>query len=217
MGRDEQRLLPGAAYANVLWDELSQDIFARREHPLPVDDQDRQFLVVANMLANPKSEWWQNPKIGVTSMDQMLQKAATDAAHRLEALQGPTVGDWNWGGLHQLTLTNATFGSSGIGALEWVFNRGPFPVAGGTSVVDATAYDIGGDFSVQTLPSMRMIVDLSDFDKSRWIQLTGESGHTFHPNYYDQFDDWQHGRTNVWPFSKDAVAEAATDTLTLQP
>lgn len=207
----------GAAYANVLWDELSQDLFSRRTDPLPVDDQDRQFLVVSNALADPQSEWWQNPAIGVTSRDRMLQKAATDAYHRLVKLQGANPDAWNWGDLHQLTLTNATFGSSGIPALEWIFNRGPFPVAGGTSVVDATSYDIGGDFSVQTLPSMRMIVDLSNFDRSRWIQLTGESAHVFHTNYEDQFDQWQHGRTNPWPFSGKAVSRAATDTLVLKP
>ena len=207
----------GAAYANVLWDELSQDVFARRARSLPVDDQDRQFLVVSKMLSDPQSEWWQNPEIGVTSRDQMLRKAATDAYHRLVKLQGGNPAVWSWGGLHRLTLTNATFGSSGIPALEWIFNRGPFPVAGGTSVVDATSYDIGGDFSVQTLPSMRMIVDLSDFDRSRWIQLTGESAHVFHTNYDDQFDAWQHGRTNPWPFSRKAVSQAATDTLVLQP
>ncbi|KHK96092.1 penicillin amidase [Microbacterium mangrovi] len=207
----------GAAYANVLWDELGQDVFARREHPIPTYDQDRLFLVIATMLDDPQSEWWNNPKIGVAGKDQMLQKAATDAAHRIVKLQGPDPRGWRWGDLHRLTLTNATFGSSGIPALEWIFNRGPFPVAGGTSVVDATAWDIGSDFSVQTLPSMRMIVDLKDFDRSRWIQLTGESAHVFHDNYDDQFPLWQTGRTNPWPFSKAAVTKAATDTLTLEP
>lgn len=207
----------GAAYANVLWDELAQDVFARRAHPLPTYDQDRLFLVISKMLDAPQSEWWQNPKIGVAGMDQMLQKSAQDAAHRIVKLQGSDPRDWSWGALHQLTLTNETFGSSGIPALEWIFNRGPFPVAGGTSVVDATAWDIGSDFSVQTLPSMRMIVDLSDFDRSRWIQLTGESAHAFHDNYDDQFPLWQTGRTNPWPFSPAAVKKAATDTLVLDP
>ena len=30
------------------------------------------------------------------------------------------------------------------------------------------------------MPSMRMIVDLANLDASRWIQLTGNSGHAFH-------------------------------------
>ena len=43
------------------------------------------------------------------------------------------------------------------------------------------------------MPSMRMIVDLSNLDESRWIQLTGNSGHAFHSNYSDQFELWLKG------------------------
>jgi penicillin G amidase len=207
----------GAAYANVLWDELVQDLFSRREHPATVANESRLFLVVSQLLADPTSEWWTNPTIGVTGQREMLAKAATDASRRLVKLQGDKPGAWAWGRLHTLELANATFGESGVAPIEWLFNRGPFPLAGGGSIVDATGWDIGSDFSVVTLPSMRMIVDLSDFDRSRWNILTGESGHAFHPNYYDQFDDWQHVRVPAWPFSPKAVAAAATDRLTLRP
>ena len=208
---------PGAAYGNVLWDQLVQDLFAERDHPAPVDGQDRLFLVVDTLLSAPDSPWWTNERIGVHSQEEMLVKAATQASARLSKLQGSDPSKWSWGGLHELTLTNQSFGESGIAPIEWLFNRGPFPMAGGTSIVDATGWDIGGDYSVVTLPSMRMIVDLSDFDRSQWNQLTGESGHAFHTNYDDQFDDWQHVRTMPWPFSAKAVKAAATDTLILKP
>ena len=35
---------------------------------------------------------------------------------------------------------------------------------------------------------MRMVVSLADLDDSRWINLTGVSGHAFHPHYTDQTD-----------------------------
>ena len=44
------------------------------------------------------------------------------------------------------------------------------------------------------MPSMRMIVDLANLDESRWIQLTGNSGHAFHANYDDQFELWRTGQ-----------------------
>ncbi|UUT34369.1 penicillin acylase family protein [Microbacterium elymi] len=181
-----------AAYANVVWDELAQDLFSRRDAPAPVTNQARLFLVVDTLLGQPDSPWWTNDTIGVSGRDQMLAKAATDAYQRLAQTEGPNPESWTWGGIHTLTLTNGSFGTSGIAPIEWLFNRGPFPVGGGSSVVDATGWDIGDDFSVVTVPSMRMVVDLSDLDASTWNNLTGESGHAFHPNYYDQTDAWQH-------------------------
>lgn len=206
-----------AAYANVVWDELVQDLFSRREHPAPVTGQDRLFLVVDTLLGEPDSPWWTNEQLGVTSRQQMLVKAATDAYHRIAKLQGDNPERWTWGGLHTLTLTNATFGSSGIGLLEWMFNRGPVAVGGGSSVVDATGWVIGQGFDVNTVPSMRMVVDLSDLDASTWTNLTGQSGHIFHPNYNDQVDAWQHLKGLPWPFSPKAVKAAAIDTLVLIP
>lgn len=111
-----------------------------------------------------------------------------------------------------------TFGKSGIAPIEALFNRGPFPVGGGASVVDATGWVLGsGSFATTTAPSMRMTIDLSDLDASRWNHLTGTSGHAFHPNYDDQFDAWQHGRQTPWLFTRERVEASAVDTLVLTP
>ena len=53
----------------------------------------------------------------------------------------------------------------------------------------------GEGYEVDAVPSMRMIVNLANLDDSRWIQLTGNSGHAFHPNYADQFELWRTGQT----------------------
>ena len=209
---------PAAAFANVLWDELAQDLFARRDDPAPLSNQARLFLVVDTLLDEPGSPWWTNDRLDVSGQSEMLQRAATDAYARLVALQGDNPDAWNWGDLHAITLTSDTFGSSGIAPIEWLFNRGPFPVGGGSAVVDATGWYLGdGSFATQTVPSMRMTVDLSDLDASRWNHLTGTSGHAFHPNYDDQFADWQQQRQTPWLFTREKVADAATNTLVLTP
>jgi penicillin amidase len=124
---------------------------------------------------------------------------------------------WRWGRLHTLMLTNQSFGQSGIGPIEWLFNRGPYEVGGGSSIVNAIGWDASIGYGVDWVPSMRMIVDLDDLDASRWVNLTGASGHAFHPHYADQAPLWQDGETREWPFTMDAVREAAGDTLQLQP
>lgn len=207
-----------AAYANVLWDELAMDLFVRgREHPLPLS-QGRLFLVVDGMLNDPESPWWTNEELGVHGRDEMLAKAAVQAYDRLVELQGDNPDHWNWGSLHAIELTHGTFGSSGIGAMEWLFNRGPYPVGGGSSVANATGWSLGtGGFATDWVPSMRMIVDLGDFDASGWNHLTGASGHTFHPNYTDQTVTWQHAELTPWAWSAKAVAAGTTHKLTLTP
>lgn len=207
-----------AAYANVLWDTLVQNMFvAGRDEPLPLADHARLMLVVDGLLDEPDSPWWVNESLGVAGMTEMLERTAVDARTRLTGLQGDNPSRWNWGALHALPLVSGTFGSSGIAPIEWFFNRGPFPTGGGSSVVNATGWDLGGDFATITVPSMRMIIDLSDFDASQWNQLTGQSGHAFHTNYFDQVESWQNVQLTPWAYSPAAVAATTTDTLVLTP
>lgn len=206
-----------AAYANVLWSNLVQNLFANREQPLPAGGQGRLFTVISNLLEDPSDPLWTNEDIDVDGMDEMLALSAEQAYDELVALQGEATARWNWGGLHALTLTNETFGSSGIAPIEALFNRGPYPVSGGASVVNATGWQIGSSYETTTVPSMRMVIDLADFDASTWNHLTGASGHAFHPHYVDQTEDWAVGIQTPWAFSKDAVDEATVDTLVLTP
>lgn len=209
---------PAAAYANVLWDELADNLFVEgREHPVPLTDQARLFLVVDQLLRDPASPWWSNGAIDVSSQEEMLRRSAIDAYERLKSLQGDNQSKWNWGSLHALPLTSDTFGSSGIAPIEWLFNRGPVAVGGGSSVVNATGWSMGEGFATVTVPSMRMVVDLADFDDSGWNHLTGTSGHAFHANYIDQTAAWQDIELTPWAFSPSAVADATTNTLTLTP
>lgn len=207
-----------AAYANVLWDELVQNLFVRgRDDAAPISGQGRLFLLVDELLSDPTSPWWTNGELEVSSMDEMLALSADGAYERLVDLQGENPSNWNWGSLHALTLRSGTFGESGIAPIEMLFNRGPYAVGGGSSVNNATGWDLGVSFETVTVPSMRMIVDLSDFDASSWNHLTGNSGHAFHPNYTDQTETWQKGDTTPWAFSPKAVAASTANTLTLVP
>ncbi|WP_374093865.1 penicillin acylase family protein [Microbacterium sp. BLY] len=206
-----------AAYANVLWSHLVQNLFSEREQPLPIGGQGRLFTVVGALLDDPADPLWTNQEIDVDGRDEMLALSAEQAYDELSALQGTDVARWNWGDLHALTLTSDTFGSSGIAPIEALFNRGPYPVGGGASVVDATGWQLGESYATTTVPSMRMVVDLADFDDSTWIHLTGASGHAFHEHYVDQTTDWSTGVQRPWAFSAKAVTAAAVDTLTLTP
>jgi penicillin amidase len=119
--------------------------------------------------------------------------------------------------MHTLTLADATFGSSGIGPIEALFNRGPVATAGGPGIVNANTWDASQGYQVTALPSMRMVVDMSNLDQSGWVQLTGNSGHPYHPNYVDQLEPWRTGELLPMRWERATVQAEATDTLTLTP
>ncbi|MEV8173083.1 penicillin acylase family protein [Microbacterium sp. NPDC079176] len=206
-----------AAYANVLWSNLVQNLFAERDQPLPIDGQGRLFTVVADLLDDPSDPLWTNPSIDVAGMDEMLALSAEEAYDELSAVQGDVVTAWRWGDLHAITLTSDTLGSSGIAPIEALFNRGPYAVSGGASVVNATGWELGTSYATTTVPSMRMVVDLSDLDASTWIHLTGASGHAFDEHYVDQTSDWAAGIQRPWAFTDGAVDAATRHTLVLAP
>jgi penicillin amidase len=64
---------------------------------------------------------------------------------------------------------------------------------------------------------MRMVVDLSDLDASRWIIVGGASGHAYSAHYDDQTQLWADGALPTWPFGKAAVTAETVDKLTLTP
>ncbi|MHA7986126.1 penicillin acylase family protein [Rathayibacter sp. CAU 1779] len=207
-----------AAYFNIFWRNLLQDAFARKlpAGAAPVGG-DRWFQVVDSIANDKDSSWWVDADLGVQDRDDMFAYAADQAYREAVQLMGPDMSTWKWGDIHTLEVTNQSFGTSGIAPIEWLFNRGPYKLGGGSSVVDAVGWDASAGYAVNWVPSMRQVVDLSDFDHSTWINLTGDSGHAFNPHYVDQTPLWQHNETRTWAFSPDAVAKATQDTLELTP
>jgi len=206
-----------AAYFNIVWRNLLVNMFDRR---LPdgtsLTGGDRSFAVVMSLLDQPDSDWWLNKRIGAVGRDSMLSRVLARAATEGERLMGADVTAWRWGTIHTLELKNASFGESGVAPIEWLFNRGPYELAGGSSVVNAVGWDAAVGYTVDWVPSMRQVISLADWDDSSWLNLTGASGHAFHPNYVDQMPLWQNHETRPWLFSMDAVEKAATDTLYLR-
>ncbi len=209
-----------AAYYNVVWSNLLRLTFhdELRQGIWP-NGGDRWFAVVTNLLREPAGPWWDDTATeDVTeSRDDILRQAMRDARDELTKRQALDPEDWTWGHLHQLDLRHSTLGESGIAPIERLFNRIGNDVGGGSSIVDATSWDAAEGYAVTAAPSMRMVVSLADLDRSRYINLTGVSGHPGSSHYGDQTELYVDGDYLPWAFSRDAVVEAADDTLVLTP
>ncbi|MGD8759239.1 MAG: penicillin acylase family protein [Anaerolineales bacterium] len=176
------------------------------------------FLVISALLDQPYNPWWDDLGTGtMESRDDILLLAFTDAVAELEALLGEDPADWSWGDLHTATFENATLGTCGIGPIESLFNRGPFPTAGGSSIVNATGWSFESGYQVTSVPSERLIVDLTDFDNTLSIHPTGQSGHAYHPNYIDMADMWRTIQYHPLLWSRDRVVQASEALLELVP
>ena len=200
-----------AAYANVLWDQVTAAMTSTQGAQISRDDQSRLAVFLADQLADEDSAWWGGSRVG------LLQTAAQQAHAELVELQGENPEEWNWGQLHELSLTHGSFGESGIAPIEALFNRGPYETGGGSGVVNATGWEMDEGYATTTVPSMRMVIDVGSWDASTWQNLTGQSGHAFHPHYTDQAEGWTSGEQYPWAYSPEAVEQAAEDTLTLMP
>jgi penicillin amidase len=185
------------------------------------DGSDRWFEVVRNLVDQPNSDWWKTPASGTRpkadNRDELFERAMIDARWELTAKLGKDIDTWSWGRLHRLFLKNQTLGTEGPGILKYVLNRGPWKLSGGEAAVDASGWNTAGGYGVVWVPSMRMVVNLADLDKSKWINLTGASGHAFSAHYTDQTGLWAQGELLPWSYSANAVDKSTRDTLVLRP
>lgn len=185
------------------------------------DGGDRWFEVVRKILDDEDNDWWSAPATrtdpAVDTRDELFKRALTDARWELTAKLGKGIDTWSWGRLHRLYLKNQTLGIEGPGFLKYMLNRGPYNMSGGEAAVNATGWNAAGGYTVVWVPSMRMVVNLEDFDKSKWINLTGASGHAYSAHYVDQTGKWIDGELLPWVSTERAVDAKTSDTLVLKP
>jgi penicillin G amidase len=208
-----------AEYFNIVWRELLALTF---HDELPEDawpsGGDRWMAVVTNLLDEPDSTWWNDRDTpDVERRDDILRAALVKARDDITRLDARSVDGWEWGHVHRLELRNSTLGESGVGPFEWLVNRDGWEVGGGPASVDAASWSAPDGYLVDSAPSMRMVVSLADFDDSRWVNLTGVSGHALSDHYTDQTDLLVRGETLAWAFSRAAVDHEAEHTLVLTP
>lgn len=197
---------PGAAAHAAVWRHLLDLTFDELPEDQAAGGGSRYFEVVRHLLDDPANAWWDrlDTPERVEEAPEILEQAVVAAHEELTALLGDDPLQWRWEVLHTAAFQNQTLGQSGIAPIELLFNRTHTSgIGGGSSVVNATAWSAAEGYEVIALPSMRTVVDLGDLSRSVGIHTTGQSGHAFHPNYFDLVHDWAQGRSRPLPFHPD--------------
>ena len=208
----------GAAVFNAFWRHFLQNTFndempEERYYP---DGGSRWNEMMRHM--DETSVWWDDISTAdvLETRDDIMKKSFEAGIDELERIFGNDPSKWNWGEMHASTFRNGTLGESGVGLIEGLFNRGPFPTGGGESIVNATGWSVRDGYETNWLPSMRMIVDLGDLNNSLTVHTTGQSGHAYHPHYDDMAEMWTNIEYYAMLWDEQSVTQNSDGHLVLQ-
>jgi penicillin amidase len=209
---------PEAALYGYFWVELVQETFGDELPDNLPGSGDRAMAILHILLPDLRGAWWDDiSSLQAETRDDILKRAFEQGyAAGAEAL-GANISAWRWGAVHTALFANQTFGESGIGPIEAIFNRGPVAASGGSSLVNNTAWRLDEPFAVVTVPSMRQIIDLGDLSASLMIHTTGQSGHPGHPHYADFIDPWRMIEYHPALWDRADVEAQARQVLRLEP
>ena len=171
------------------------------------------------LLEQPDNPWWDDVTTPATveTRDDILRTAFITGYDATVARLGADRTAWAWGDLHVSNFISNPLGASGITVIENLFNITDRPTSGGAATLNATRWRSLEDFEVASVPSMRMIVDFSDFGNNLSIHTTGQSGHPMSPHYNDMVDEWRNIDYRPMLFDRQAILDDAAATLILQP
>ena len=141
-----------AAIFEAFWSHLLSNTF---DDDLPKkywpDDSSQWNEVMRNLAKNPTDPFWDDKitKNVVETRDDIIKKSWTEAVSELESKYGSDMSKWNWGEMHTATFQNETLGTTGIGLIHSLLDRGPFPTSGGNT----SSTPRPGQMSVRITPS----------------------------------------------------------------
>ncbi len=176
---------------------------------------------IPRLLAKGGSLWFDNINTEVIEWpDDIIRGSFENAVARLGAQFGTNMSAWEWGKIHTITHKHDLGRTGKLGKfLDWMLdlNIGPFPFPGAQSTVNPGNYNFSKPFDVTGGSSFRKIIDLSNWDNSKIIFPTGQSGNPFSEHYGDQAEMFMSGQYRQIDFSREAVEANAKHTLVLKP
>ena len=139
-----------------------------------------------------------------------LAAAYRDTVSRL----GPDVGQWAWGRIHHGYFAHALTPVTDTTAPR--YDVGPLSMGGSDSTPMAAFYRTS-DFRVMMGASVRIVVDVGEWDNSVCMNAPGQSGDPRSSHYADLAPLWAKGEYFPLVYSRAAVDEATEIRIELRP
>lgn len=189
---------------NIFLDEFGEDLYADY-----IKVEYTPYLAIDKIWVDGNSEWCDNVSTeNVENLEDMIQVSFKDAIAELIDKYGNNLEDWQWSKVHGLVLEHPM---GGVKLLDKIFNfnRGPYPVGGGSHTVSPYRYDRSNPFIANYGASHRHIYDTSNWDNSLSIIPTGISGIPASKHYCDQTQSYVDNEYRNDYISRDLVEKSA--------
>lgn len=212
---------PHAALYAEFWMRLTKNVFQNKLGPaINSEGGDKEMWAVSLLVQAPEDKWWDDPATPakVETRDDVLARSFSEGYAAAVAALGKDRSQWRWGKLHVANFISTPLGASGIGPIESIVNKSNVPVDGNGECVNSQMWMASsGDFSSRSIPSMRMIVDMSDLTRCESINSTGPSGNPGSPGYTNMIESWRTGKYRPMLWTRQQVDAAAAHKLVLMP
>ncbi|MEQ1693337.1 MAG: penicillin acylase family protein, partial [Gemmatimonas sp.] len=152
--------------------------------------------------------------IPTASRDFILFRSLNEATQDLARRFGRDIGQWTYGSekLHHVRVAHALDGLV-ADSLDARLSLGPLARGGYANTLNAT-----GNGDNQTAgASLRVIVDLADWERAIATNTPGQSGDPRNPHYRDLFGPWARSEYIPLPFSNAAVEKRIEHREILRP
>ncbi|WP_293856183.1 penicillin acylase family protein [uncultured Alsobacter sp.] len=143
--------------------------------------------------------------------DGLLRTTLAAAWADAQARLGEDPASWRWGALHHGYFEHAL---SPLGAKD--LDAGPQPMGGSAATPMHAGYRVS-DFRVIAGASVRLVMDVGDWDKSVCINAPGQSGDPRTAHYRDLTGRWAAGDYVPMLYAKAAVDAVAERVITVVP
>jgi penicillin amidase len=123
-----------------------------------------------------------------------------------------------WGDVHKVVFSHPLGQLPNVGKMvsdSW--SRGPFNVAGDNVTVNAMYWSRRHPYSVTSIPALRFVTDVGNWDDTVLVLPVGQSGRPWSRHYSDQISSWLVLEPVRFPFSREAIERASEASLELLP
>ncbi|HEY1266643.1 MAG TPA: penicillin acylase family protein [Candidatus Binatia bacterium] len=172
-----------------------------------VESFNQSLAPIEAILSGKRSPWFaETPRS--TLVAASLAAAVADLTRRL----GRDMSGWRWGDLHRLRLSHPFDDVRVIG--RWL-SLAPVPTGGDGVTVNLGFFRRSHPYAHTVGASLRMVADLADAERTRFLILPGQSGHFLSPYYNDQLALWRSGKYLPVDSSEPTASDGAS--LILSP
>lgn len=169
-------------FADDLGKEIINELYKDLHVSIPL-----QWLI--RYLDDPGNTFWDNTVTPAReTRDDMIVKSMRDAITGLRDRYGSDAGDWDWGGVHRMTIRHP------LGKVLPFLNLGPYMYAGDDFTIHAGWWNRENPFEMISGAAIRIVVDMSDLSTMTLMSPPGQSGLFTSPHYSDLAKPWSRGK-----------------------